>query len=527
MHSIQDVNNTPILSVQHLQICHQQQTLVKDISFNLYPAHTVAIIGASGSGKSLTSLALLGLLPSTLAVTGTVQFEKRNLLDLTEVQLQQIRGRKIAMIFQEPMTALNPLHRVETLIGEMLLLQGWSKTEVRQRIIQLLIEVGIDQPEHKLKCYPHQLSGGQRQRIMIAMALVLEPEILIADEPTTALDLHLQKHILDLLKSLQQRRKMALLLISHDLKMVKHYADHVIVMDQGHVKEQGNVQKIFNDPQQIYTQHLLDQPMIRPQPYHHQTTLLQLKQCMVKFPYSSGILGWHKRYFTAIEPLALSLGQGESIGIVGESGSGKTSLALAIARLIVSEGEIYFQGTDLNQLTEKYLRPLRINFQMVFQDPLNSLNSRLNIEQIVGEGLTLHTNTKTEISQKIDRILEKVELPVTIKSRYPHELSGGQRQRVVLARALILQPKLLILDEPTSALDRNTQNAILALLSQLQAELQLSYVCISHDLNVIKALCHKVIVLKQAKVVEFQTTELLFSQPQHHYTRQLIQASEY
>lgn len=529
MHLIQDVDKSSVLlELKQLQIRHQQHILVDDVNFKLYAGQSLAIVGESGSGKSLTSLALLGLLPHSLQLSGLALFEQQNLLKLHPLQQQKIRGARIAMIFQEPMSALNPLHRVEKLIGECLYLQGWSKARVRAHVIQLLTDVGMTAPEQKLSCYPHQLSGGQRQRVMIAMALALEPDILIADEPTTALDVTLQGQILNLLQRLQQQRNMALILISHDLNLVRRYADEVVVMHQGKVLEQGPVERVFNQPQHAYTQHLLDhdfgQANIRP---ITDIPLLQLQQLGVRFPIRGGWFNRIHDYFTALEPLSLTLRQGESIAIVGESGSGKSSLALAIARLIESEGEIYLQNCDINKLAEKDLRPLRVDFQIVFQDPWSSLNPRLTVAQIIAEGLALQSYSKADQQQQIDNVLQQVELSSTLKSRYPHELSGGQRQRIALARALVLKPKLLILDEPTSALDRTTQRSIVQLLRRLQAELGLSYLFISHDLHVVKALCHQILVLRHAKLVEFQPTELLFTQAQTEYTRQLIQASQY
>ncbi len=528
MHSIQDANNPQaLLTVQHLNIQHAEHMLVDDLNFQLHAGETIALVGESGSGKSISSLALLGLLPSTLKIQGQAWLGQKNLLALKPEQLRQIRGQKIAMIFQEPMTALNPLHRVEKMIGESLLLQGWSKQKTRARIIELLQEVGMTDPEDKLRRYPHELSGGQRQRVMIAMALALDPEILIADEPTTALDVTLQAQILKLLKSLQQSRKMAMILISHDLNLVHRYADQVIVMNKGVVEEQGSVTEIFQHPKQAYTRDLLNHDFGEALHIPAAENLLSLKQVAVKFPVKQGLLNRVKDHLVAVEPLDLQLMQGESIGIVGESGSGKSSLALAISRLIKSDGEIVLLGTDLNRCNEKQLRPLRAEFQIVFQDPFSSLNPRLNVEQSIGEGLGLKKLSAVEISQRIDEALDKVELPVSLRSRYPHELSGGQRQRVALARALVLGPKLLILDEPTSALDRSTQRAIVKLLRRLQQEHQISYLFISHDLHVVKALCQKVLVLRRAQVMEFQGTEQLFLNPQTEYTRQLIQASQY
>lgn len=519
-----------LLSVHDLNIDYADKKLVQQLNFKIYPAKTLAIVGESGSGKSISNLALLGLLSADLKITGKANFNHQgqmiDLLSISAEQQRHIRGRKIAMIFQEPMTALNPLHRVETIIGESLLLQGYSKTETRAKVIQLLHDVGIAEPEDKLKRYPHELSGGQRQRVMIASALALEPEILIADEPTTALDVTLQKQILELLKQLQQQKNMAMILISHDLNLVKRYADDVIVMQYGQVVEQGECQTLFSQPQAEYTKHLLNQDFGQALPLNQQAeTILTIEQLTVKFPIKAGLFNRVVDYYHAVRSLSVQLVQGESLGIVGESGSGKTSFALAIARLIESEGKIILLNQNLNQLKEKQLRPLRQHFQIVFQDPFSSLNPRMTIAQIIGEGLQVLGVNKHEIQTRVAEALQHVELPVEFATRYPHELSGGQRQRVSLARALILKPKLMILDEPTSALDRTTQRAIVQLLRHFQQQFGISYIFISHDLHVIRALCQNVLVLKNSEVVEYQATEQLFNSPQHDYTKMLIEAS--
>ena len=534
MHSIQDkIRDEMILSVKQLQITRlkspsEQINLVNYLDFELYKGQTLAIVGESGSGKSISSLAILGLLPTQLNVQGQVFFQGQDILGLSEGQKRALRGQKIAMIFQEPMTALNPLHRVEKIIGEPLFLQGHSKAQVKAKVSDLLADVGLAEYPDILKRYPHELSGGQRQRVMIAAAMALDPEILIADEPTTALDVTLQAQVLNLLQLLVQNKKMSMILISHDLNLVRRYADQVIVMKNGQVEEQGEVAAIFTAPKANYTRQLLDhdfgealEPVLEP------NEVLRLNKTAVKFPIKKGLLNRVKDYFVAVKPLDLTLLQGESIGVVGESGSGKTSLALAIARLIKSEGQIVVMGQELNLLNEQQLRPLRTNFQMVFQDPFSSLNPRMNVAQIIGEGLTLSRISAKERDNRIEDALTKVELPIDFKERYPHQLSGGQRQRVALARALILRPQLIILDEPTSALDRSTQRAIVKLLRNLQAEFKLSYLFISHDLQVVKALCQRVMVLRRAEVVEFQPTAALFDSPQHEYTKALIQASRY
>ncbi len=538
MHLTQDVNmdhqainnnNNALLHVEHLSIQSHQQVLVQDLSFDLQPGKTLAIVGESGSGKSISSLALLGLLPDSLQVTGQARLNDTSLLQLNETQWRQIRGKKIAMIFQEPMTALNPLHKVEKQIGEMLRLNGLSKAQVRTTVIDLLNQVGILQPEQKLGRYPHELSGGQRQRVMIAMALAQDPDILIADEPTTALDVTLQAQVLNLLKSLQLSRNMAMILISHDLNLVRRYSDDVIVMQLGQVKEQGNTAQIFANPQDDYTCHLLDQnfgqALMPNANLSSEKPMLHLEQITVRFPIKTGLLNKVTDHVVAVEPLDLNVMHGESVGIVGESGSGKTSLALALARLIKSDGKIVLNQNRLDHLNENQLRPLRPQFQMVFQDPFGSLNPRLTIEQIIGEGATRLIPNKIERRKAVEKVLQKVELPANFADRYPHQLSGGQRQRVALARALIMKPKLMILDEPTSALDRTTQRALVNLLRKLQQDEQISYVFISHDLAVVRALCQRVLVLRHGKVMELQATEDLFNAPQTDYTKALIEAA--
>lgn len=532
-----DANSDPILliDVQQLTIETRQgkqtQTLVEDLNFQLHAGETIALVGESGSGKSISSLAMVGLLPDQLEVTGKVNLHQadfshsKNLLQLNDKQLQQVRGRTIAMIFQEPMTALNPLHRVEKLVGEILHLRGLSKAEVRERVLALLTDVGIKEPEQKLRRFPHELSGGQRQRVMIAMALAQDPAILIADEPTTALDVTLQEQVLKLLKDLQAKRHMAMVLISHDLKLIGRYSDQVIVMQKGQVREQGVTAEIFSNPQDDYTQNLLDHDFGTALKSENEHTVLTLNDVQVRFPIKAGLLNRVKDYVVAVEPLSLQLKQGECIGIVGESGSGKTSLALAIARLIDSEGQIQLDELQLDQLSEKKLRPYRHQFQIVFQDPFSSLNPRLSVGQIIGEGLEIQGLAKSDIQQRVAQVLTQVDLPTEFAERYPHALSGGQRQRVSLARALILEPKLIILDEPTSALDRTTQRAMVKLLRDLQEKMNLSYLFISHDLAVVRALSQRILVLHHGKVVEFQATNQLFANPQTDYTKALLQAS--
>lgn len=551
-----------LLSIRHLSIYSPTQLLVDQISFELYAGQTVALVGESGSGKSVTALALMGLLPQSLQVSGQIELCQQSMLEPSMLEpsmlessmrqqaesgWQKVRGRQIGLIFQEPMSALNPLHSVEKLIGARLLLrddatQFKSRSQRMTKIISLLEDVGIDHPTALLKRLPHQLSGGQRQRVMIAMVIAQQPKILIADEPTTALDVTLQRQILSLLKNLQLKYAMAVILISHDLHLVKYYSDHVMVMHQGKVVEQGMTTAIFAAPSHPYTQQLLHQNFgIAPADSVLPYPLLELEQVQVSYRLPSRWFDWQKNLFQAVQPLNLTLKQGETLGIVGESGSGKSSLALALARLIESQGKIkltvkpdtfgskndaVYSSIDLNQLNQKQLRPYRPLFQIVFQDPYASLNPRMRVGEIICEGLKAHHNPDaTTLDQRIAAALAQVRLPESVATRYPSQLSGGQRQRVALARALILQPQLLILDEAIAALDRSTQQQIIALLRDIQRQSQISYVFISHEFIAVRALCHQVAVLYQGQLLELQSTEQLFLQPQHDYTRRLLSAA--
>lgn len=524
MHLIQEAK--PILEVNKLNIQLNEQKILTDLSFQLNAGETVAIVGESGSGKSLACLSLLGLQDRALDLSGEIIFQNEDLRLKHEDQLRLIRGNKIAMIFQEPMTALNPLHTIEKIISEPLWSKGLKRKDIRKKIEEVLCDVGLGNSSDILKRYPHQLSGGQRQRVMIATALISEPEILIADEPTTALDVSLQKQILNLIKDQAHQKDMALVLVSHDLRLVQQYADQVLVLSKGVTVEQGDVSQIFLQPRHELTRLLLNQQFDSISPISEQAKeLLNTEHLRVRYPPKLNFLNVFKTQFIAVEDLSFQLKQGESLGIVGESGSGKTSAALALARLIESTGTIELNCINLNHLSDKQLRAHRKDFQFVFQDPFSSLNPRMDVLSLLTEGLRLKKLRNSEKLNLAIQALEEVNLTKEFLDRYPHQMSGGQRQRVSLARALILKPQLLILDEPTSALDRNTQIKLVKLLQDIQQRTGISYIFISHDLKIVKALCHRVMVMKDAKVLEIQETERLFRAPIHAYTQHLIQNS--
>lgn len=539
------VSSAPVLTVNALSIYSDHEALVQELSYQIHRGETLAIVGESGSGKSLSSLALLGLLPQDLRVEAQVELQSLGLLPLNQnskqsikkqavrdKQLKAVRGTKIAMVFQEPMTALNPLHTVGKQIAESLRMAGTPKSQLKPRIIELLNDVNIKDPESKLNRYPHELSGGQRQRVMIAMALAQNPEVLIADEPTTALDVSLQHEILELLNRLKQQHGMAMLLISHDLNLVRRYSDKIIVMQQGRVIERGDSHTLFNNPQTAYTKLLISQNFgsaLKVNVSDDSSPVVAVKQLSVAFPQKKSLLGGVSEWMLAVKELSFDLNQGTSLGIVGESGSGKTTTALALARLLGQqakvEGEIIIDKVDINSLSRKKLRHFRSNIQMVFQDPFASINPRFNVMQIIEEGLLVRGVSKPQREQAVLEALGTVNLPPSFAYRYPHELSGGQRQRVALARALIMRPKVIILDEPTSALDSSTQVDVVQLLRDIQQQYKISYIFISHDLNVVQALCHNIMVLKAGECVEFAATETLFKAPQHPYSKLLIDTS--
>ena len=529
---------TTLLTIDDLAIAfHQGDSdchIVKGISFDIDDCETLALVGESGSGKSLTAHAIMGLLPypTVFHPSGKILFDNRNLLSLSNKVMESIRGNQISMIFQEPMSALNPLHRVEKQIGEMLTIhQRLNKEKSRQKVLELLHQVQIPDPESTLHRYPHQLSGGQRQRVMIAMALANQPKLLIADEPTTALDVTVQKDILDLLKTLQTQYRMSILLITHDLGVVNYMADKVVVMHHGDIVERGTTPTLLQNPQHEYTKQLIQchpsgDPITLDQPIDQQPILMSTRALSVKFPKNKPLLGRCKDFFHALRAIDMQLAQGSTLGIVGESGSGKSTLALAMLRLLAAEGEIFLETNALHLLTEKQMRPLRCDIQIVFQDPFSSLSPRMPIQDIISEGLLLHhTLSKEDINKKVNDIMVEVGLDPATKNRYPHEFSGGQRQRIAIARALILNPKVLFLDEPTSALDRIVQMQVIELLRTLQQQRNLSYVFISHDIEVVKALSHRVIVLKQGEIVEHGNANTVLENPSHPYTQTLLSAT--
>ncbi|WP_228138923.1 dipeptide ABC transporter ATP-binding protein [Psychrobacter sp. P2G3] len=537
-----NVQNKLMLTVNKLSIATNVGTaLVDKLSYELRQGQTLAIVGESGSGKSIASLALLGLLPDSLTVTGEVQ-----LADVTgmatlpvtnnrtrNAALRSVRGQRIGMVFQEPMTALNPLHTVAKQIAESLRLSGVPKKQWREKSIALLDDVNISDPADKLKRYPHELSGGQRQRVMIAMALAQQPDILIADEPTTALDVTLQHEILALLDDLKRQHNMAMILISHDLNLVRRYSDEVIVMRQGQTIEQGKTAAVFSQPKAEYTRSLIKQDFGQAlnlfENESQQPTVLQVSNLQVQFPIEKSLFGSTKRWFDAVKDVDMILQKGQALGIVGESGSGKTTIALALSQLLSNQtrvgGRILVNGQDISALSKSELRKFRSQIQMVFQDPFASINPRMTVMQIVEEGLLVQGVDKISRQQAVMESLATVHLPLEFVQRYPHELSGGQRQRVALARALIMQPSLLILDEPTSALDSTTQVTVVNLLREIQEKLQISYIFISHDLKVVRALCQHIMVLKEGMCIESGPTEDIFNNPKHPYAKQLLQAS--
>ena len=502
---------------------------VSGVSFDIERGETMALVGESGSGKSVTALSILQLLPYPVAShpSGTIDVDGTEVIGASPRRLRQIRGNRVSMIFQEPMTSLNPLHTIGRQVAEVLTLhRGLNRRSALIRAQELLEMVALGETARRLKAFPHELSGGQRQRVMIAMALACEPDLLIADEPTTALDVTVQAQILKLLGELQQRLGMAMLLITHDLSIVRHISDRVCVMRDGTIVETGATERVFEAPEHAYTRALIAAEP-RGEPLAVDGAAEEVVACddlKIHFPIKAGVFRHTVGHVKAVDGVTLSIREGQTVGVVGESGSGKTTLALALLRLISSDGPITFEDRSIQGLTFKRMRPLRRRMQIVFQDPFGSLSPRMTVRQIVEEGLKLHRLENGD-GDPVAAVLEEVGLEPAMQDRYPHEFSGGQRQRIAIARALVLKPRLVVLDEPTSALDMSVQAQIIDLLRALQARHRLAYLFISHDLKVVRALCHEVIVLRDGLVVETGPTEAIFERPQTEYTKALLAAA--
>jgi microcin C transport system ATP-binding protein len=532
-----DTTAAPLLDIRDLSVAFshgtRELTAVDRVSFDIRRGETVALVGESGSGKSVTALSVMKLLPYPAArhPSGAVLFKGRDLLRLDESEIREVRGGNISIIFQEPMTSLNPLHTIERQITEALLLHGRrnGKDGKRARVIELLTQVGIPDPAARLASYPHQLSGGQRQRVMIAMALANEPDLLIADEPTTALDVTVQAQILRLLKDLQSRLGMAMLFITHDLGIVHKIADRVCVMKEGKIVERGAVERVFAAPEHPYTRQLLNAEPKRdpPPPNPSAPVMLATDNLKVWFPIRRGVLRHTVGHIKAVDGINIEIRKGETLGVVGESGSGKTTLGLAVLRLVSSEGPIVFMGNKLQGLRFKQMRPFRRDMQIVFQDPYGSLSPRMSVSDIIEEGLWVHhpKMSPEERTKRVINALNDVGVAADCRFRYPHEFSGGQRQRIAVARAIVLEPTFMVLDEPTSALDMLIQSQIVDLLRALQKRHDLTYLFISHDLRVVAALASRVVVMRHGKVVEEGVADELFSRPQSAYTRALFAAA--
>jgi len=530
------MTDEPLLSVKNLAVDFRQAGTVthavRGVSFDIAKGETLALVGESGSGKSVTALSILKLLPYPSAEhpSGEIWFKGENLIDEDENDLRRVRGNDITMVFQEPMSSLNPLHTVEKQVGEILKIhRGMSDTNARKRVIELLTQVGIHEPETRLGSYPHQLSGGQRQRVMIAMALANEPDLLIADEPTTALDVTVQAQILKLLKELQQKHGMAILLITHDLGIVRKVADRVCVMTNGELVEEGPTKQVYDNPQHPYTKHLLEaEPKGKPPAADPSApVVMQADDIKVWFPIKRGLFKKTVGHIKAVDGVDVTVREGQTLGVVGESGSGKTTLGLALLRMISSKGKIVYLGQEIDAFSFSQMRGLRDRLQIVFQDPYGSLSPRMSIAEIVGEGLKVHETglSYEERRARVAEALQEVGLDAATMDRYPHEFSGGQRQRIAVARAMVLNPKFVMLDEPTSALDMSVQAQIVDLLRDLQTRHGLAYMFISHDLKVVRALANDVIVLRGGKVVEHGPAEKIFDHPETDYTKALMAAA--
>ncbi len=524
-----------LVRIQDLTIAFQKgvqvDPVVQHASLDVHPGEVLALVGESGSGKTVTAMSILRLLPMPPAVypRGQIWYKGQDTLRLPEQELQRIRGNRISVIFQEPMMSLNPLHTIRKQLNETLSLhQGLTTPQATRRSLEWLERVEIRDPQKRLTAYPHQLSGGEQQRVMIAMALANNPDLLIADEPTTALDVTVQAQILALIKELQNELGMAILFITHDLGIVQRISDRVAVMRQGEIVEQATTSTLFHNPRHQYTRLLLDsEPKGKPQQAKSgREPLIHVENLKVWFPIQRGILRRTLGYVKAVNDISFQVKKGQTLGIVGESGSGKSTTGLALLRLVESEGKIQFQNQQLHRFSNKEMRPLRRRMQIIFQDPFGSLSPRLSVAQIIGEGLRIHSDASPgEIDQEIIRVMEEVELDPETRHRYPNEFSGGQRQRIAMARALVLKPDFIVLDEPTSSLDRSVQFQVIQLLKTLQEQYGLTYIFISHDLKIIKSLCHEILVMKKGEVMEYGYASQIFSQPRHAYTRELLETA--
>ena len=533
---MKETNTQPLLSVRDLSVAFHQggatSVAVDHVSFDLMPGEVVALVGESGSGKSVTANSILKLLPYPAAShpSGKILFDGKDMLTLPERALRAVRGNDITMIFQEPMTSLNPLHTSGGQVGGILgLHQAFPGAGARQRTLKLLLRVGIREPEKRLKAYPHELSGGQRQRVMIAMALANRPKLLIADEPTTALDVTVQAQILELLGDLKTQHGMSMLFITHDLGIVRKFADRVCVMTKGKIVETGTVEQVFTDPQHAYTRHLLAAEP-KGEPPHSDASkpvVMQGDDIKVWFPIKAGLMRRVIDHVKAVDGIDITLRAGQTVGVVGESGSGKTTLGLALSRLIASKGRISFIGQSIDSYSYEMMKPLRNRLQVVFQDPYGSLSPRMSVGEIIAEGLKVHERSLSadERDTRVATALEEVGLDPATRWRYPHEFSGGQRQRIAIARAMVLKPRFVMLDEPTSALDMSVQAQVVDLLRDLQAKHELAYLFISHDLRVVKALANDLIVMRHGKVVESGPAAEIFANPQQDYTKALLAAA--
>ncbi|NKD87620.1 ABC transporter ATP-binding protein [Haematospirillum sp. 15-248] len=524
----------PILSIRDLHICTHGRDipvdLVRGLSLDIAHGETLALVGESGCGKSMTALSVLRLLPPGVRIrSGSIHLKGQDLAGANDARLREIRGNRVGMIFQEPMNSLNPLHTIGRQIAESLHIhQTIRRNAIRSRVIELLDMVGLPNPQSRLRAFPHELSGGQRQRVMIAMALANAPDLLIADEPTTALDVTIQAQILSLLKDMQKQLGMAILFITHDLGIVRRIADRACVMKDGELVEERPTPDLFSTPQHPFTRHLLSSgPSGHKDPVAPDApVVLDVQNMQVRFPLRHGLFGLARHWNTVVNDVSLTLRQGQTLGIVGESGSGKTTLAMAILRLVKAQGRIVCLGHALDGLPEKALRPFRRSMQIVFQDPWGSLSPRMTVRDIIGEGLDIHCpGNKQDREAAIQAILDEVGLTPDHADRYPHEFSGGQRQRIGIARALVLKPRLLVLDEPTSALDVSIQAQIIALLRNLQQRHHLSCLFISHDLRAVRALADTILVMKNGQAVEYGPTNTVLKDPQHPYTQTLLAAA--